>query len=399
MRSLCLISTLLFLCVSAISQTRIYSSCTQLLPPDATERVNFGCSLAIQGNELFVGGWNNGNGNKVYVYEIDEYADVSLKQIIQTPEKSKNCFGYLLAVSGDKMVITASTSQNLYCYRKIDGVWTTNAVARNLPNVPNCISMYGNTIVVTSLGNAVICTIDNEGNFIDDVVELENTSKSAGCMVSENLITVAKKNVSVHFFEKENEQWVRTDTIADESVGYSNITYFVHENDEVVWGNQGAQKVNFATKHKGTWSIDTILCAPDTYIGDSWGRTVVKKDNVLIVSGNFIMNQDAMPAYYYEKINGSWTLTTELFSNKIMGNAAAYNGRIYVNSNQNNIDGKTLLGCVYLFDLSVLGNQSAITNVIADSKIDNSIYNLQGQKVDNPSRGLYIRNRKLIMKR
>lgn len=404
-----LFSALAIACATAnaIAEITTITDCTTLTP-EAETAVSFGQSVAMKDNLLFVGAGNNQNGNFVNIYDVTKN---ELLQTIYNPTETKAFFGYQVAVSNDILIVTASTAKTMYSYKLKNGKWggeeglPSDNIA--LDGTPNNISFNDSKIAVSTMNpNITVYTIDSDGKFSETIEKTEDITKGAGCYIKNNILIAIDNAKSINIYEYQDNKWVKAkldeETEASTkitTIGSANATSIVYEDNVFYIGNHKDNCIYSLSKKNTEWEFKTVLSKPQNYTGSTFGRNISIVNGILVVSGN-TSDSEINPIYVYKKTSNTWNEILEAKTPMKIGTSLAYNGSYIVASNMTTAsDDGANQGSVYVFNIKdYIDKCMAISNIQDNNSInDNTIYDLQGRVVKNPSHGIYIQNHKLIM--
>lgn len=411
MRKFC--TSILLMLIGIIGLSAAVPTITEystLSPEAASASTSYGCSIVSQGDELFVGA---PQANYVDIYKLNGNG-YEFSQKIKAPAIA-NFFGYILAVSGDILMVVASTSKKIYSYKKTEGVWDVDLPVDSIviTQVPNALSFNNSKLAVSLSSGVELYSVNGNGYFTDksNPYKFSDVTTAAGCFINGDTLFAVEKTKYVCVYEKINDGWIlkkKFDGDEVANIGNANVTNFAYEKGEYIAGNHKVENICSFSKVNDEWKI-TIIDHPSSYThadNVNWGRNVCLKDGIMMVS----TNNKNYPIYIFKKVDGVWTEYLEANSTNQMGSSMTFNGRFIAVSNQllpgTYFDKEKLLeksfnnkGIVYVFDITQTPPPvpAAIGSLQQEQNIDMQIYDLQGRPVQNPTRGLYIKNHKLIM--
>lgn len=386
-----------------------------LLPEDyasATATLMFGYGMDMSNDTLFVSACGNG-GRYVNVYKLNEDLTVAPTLLQQLSNADDSFFGYSVSKDGEYLAVTASTAKMFYLYKKnSSGSYesfysvdvTTLITDATIPQV----SMHGKYVLLTTQKAGVaVLKIDEENSTVSIDYASENIYSSVGLSASdENLsayITAGSNKLVI--IERDEE----TDTYSEQSIdfedGITNHSGVDIENGVIAVANVTTSKLHLIEKDSdGLWSITHTADAPETDNNATFGYNVDFKNGYILVTSNYSSSTNGS-SYVYYLSDDELSISCEIVSTADdlnMGSGGAFNGTICAISNSNYIsDGASYSsGIVYIFDLSdILGDQSdSIDKVVVNQSItDGKTYDLNGREVINPTRGMFIRNGRLLL--
>ena len=296
---------------------------------------NFGFSVAISGNQLVVGAYNENNdmnganelfsAGSAYVFEKNNGSWVQTQKLVAADRGADDNFGYSVAISDNQVVVGAYAEDHdvnganelnfagsAYVFEKENGSWvqTQKLVAADR----GANDYFGESVAISD--NQVVVGAHAE----DHDVNGANALNFAG---------------SAYVFEKINGNWGQTQKIvaADRGANDQFGNCVAISGNQLVVGAKGESHdvngdnaLNFAgsayvfEKENGSWIQTQKIVASDRGVDDYFGNSVAISGNHLVV-GAWHENHDvnganalnfAGSAYVFEKINGSWGQTQKL---------------------------------------------------------------------------------------
>ncbi|MCK9254305.1 MAG: hypothetical protein M0P36_00780, partial [Bacteroidales bacterium] len=292
----------------------------KLIPNDPVSDCNFGCSLAIENDNLIIGAYTKKDGSNlnvgaVYTYNLVANSWVFSQKLMPSDCSAGDLFGYSIALSGDYL-IAGSYAQD---YNSSGGAYLTDAGAAYI---------FKNNSGTWTQSQKIVPDDRVENNRFGYTVNiLENCAVISAAYDSRNSGGIADKNHtgSVYVFKNIND----------------------------------------------TWTQDQKIITNDRMDDDEFGNAIsIYNDNLVIASAkqdydengeNMIFNAGAI--YLYKNISDSWEFSQKITannrqSNDYFGNAIAlYNNDLLVGVAQHNYDSNndnflTSAGAVCVFNNS-----------------------------------------------
>ena len=274
----------------------------QLTASDAGNGDEFGRSVAISGDTILIGASTEENfRGSAYVYEKGAgWANGSANQVIKLTASDRGVedyFGISAAISGDIIVLGAqmddigtNTDQgSAYVFEKLDGIWTQTA---KLVAADGASEFYfGNKVAVS--GNTIVV-----GSIGDD----ENGDLSGSAFIFEKLVG----------------SWTQTAklTATDGAAGDTFGSFITFDGTSLVisatHGNDNKGAVYIFEKLVGNWTQTARLTASDGAADDNFNTAAISGDTILVGAAYNDDHGDASgSAYIFEKPVSGWEDMTE----------------------------------------------------------------------------------------
>lgn len=302
----------------------------------------FGWVLAIDGDRMIVGAPNEGSASDpsnpgdngapgsgaAYVY-VRQGQDWVLEDWLKAPnaegpqsgETAGDQFGFTVAISGDRVVVGASSedsgTQNqadnsalsagaAYVYRREGSAWVFEAYLKS--PYPTGFGYFSSSVAIS--GDTIAIGARNE-----------STRDAGGTAV----LGAAGQ---VHVFRRNGTQWSLEDSLdpdattgAGDQLGYS----VAIDGDTVVagalavsGGNSGA--VRAYTRSGTIWTFQQQVTASDAHNQDWFGATVALDGNTMVVGASEVLNRtdgsgvsiDPGAAYVFTRTGNTWSQAQKL---------------------------------------------------------------------------------------
>ena len=301
---------------------------------DGVSNDNFGCAVAIHGNTVAVGAYNDGQQGSVYVFErpvggwSGNNVNETAKLTASNPETDEY-FGYSLAM-GDSLIAVGAYGDNtsrgsVYVFEEPDTGWTSGTQTAKLKSsVEQDYDCFGKSV-------AIYDTTIVTGAYHDDYSSYTNCG-------------------SAYIYTRKNSQWVSTtqedykitasDKAIDDQFGRS-VDIFGNTIVIGAYGKNSNQGVAYIFEFNGTSWIQQGKLIPSNGSSDDYFGISASIYGDTVVIGSYLNNMNGITnsgaVYLFEKPNGGWTDINEdqiLFANDA---AADDDFGISVSINQDNI--------------------------------------------------------------
>lgn len=236
----------------------------KLTPCDLSEEDEFGCSVSISGETIFIGAIHDDDLAKdagaVYVFDRSSSPR-------PTPTSSPNPSPIPRKITYESEKIFADDGEGY-------------------DHFGHSVSISGNNAIVGAYG---------EGDGYDICIG------------------------AVYFFEKIGEEWIQTQKLRASETG--SWDYFGRSvsisGDIAIAGDLGHEAAFIFEKQNGTWTQKTKLVSNDNESGDEFGYSVSISGTTVIIGTRWDddMGSRSGSAYIFDKINGTWTQTAKLLAN------------------------------------------------------------------------------------
>ena len=307
----------------------------KLKAPDAAPGDRFGHSVAVDGNTVVIGAYQddaNGSGSgSAYVFTKDSDGWSQVAKLTASDPAEDDRFGYSVAVDGDTIVVGAyqdddngSSSGSAYVFTKSGGVWGNDpgsgtdrvetaklaaSDAAEFDYFGHSVAVDGDTIVVgargatTTNGAAYVFSKPTNGPWVDTNTAAKLTASGgaagdqfgAAVAVYEDTVVVGaprrdRAKGSAYVFSKPGTGWVDTNTAAkltasdgaaNDEFGFSvavdgnTIVVGAYQDDDN--GLQSGSAYVFSKPASGGWATATEtakLTASDGVANDEFGFSV-----------------------------------------------------------------------------------------------------------------------------
>lgn len=312
-----------------------WTQMAQLAPTDLQEEDDFGASVAISGDTVFVSApGQDGDRGVVYVFRKQTNNTwTQLTKITAIGGASGDYFGSSIAVANNYLAIGATDYETVYIYKKDNtGNWIyeDEVFDGSIGSYfGQSVSLSGNTLVVGAVDEADAGAIfvyerDNSGNWeLKDRLAPNNLDLGAGfgfatgisgnTIVASGFVLMSGKSV-VQVYEKdlagnwlEKTRLTSEDLADDAGLGFS---VAIHNNTIVLGGpgnvvGKGAAVV-YEKNIDGDWIQKRVIIPADLASGDQFGTSVAISKTSIVVGASFIpsllsINFGTGGAYFYSQ--------------------------------------------------------------------------------------------------
>lgn len=331
--SLLIVSVLLFTAFTANSQN--WSELIKVCASDREANDNYSFSVAIDGDYAIVGAYQEdedtlneatlSNAGSAYIYKNEAGTWVEMQKIVASDRSSIDNFGYSVAINGDYVIVgayqedndvvggnTMSNSGSAYIFKNIAGEWTE--MQKIVASDRNTDDFFGASV-----------SISGEYAVIGAYQEDENASGNS----------TMSNSGSAYIFHNVSDTWSEVQKIvaSDRSaVDYFGLSvsmsgdYLIvgaYSEDENVAGSATLNNAGSAYIFKnnaGTWAQSQKIVASDRGAEDFFGYSVSISGNVAIVgayqedhntSGSANLANSGS-AYIYTRNGSTWTQSQKL---------------------------------------------------------------------------------------
>lgn len=380
-----------------------------LLKHDNVTKQNFGFSVCLDDDKIYVGGIGGADVSGV----VDVFDSNSGEQlsIISKDLTDTKFFGYDVDVCGDYMVVGSGTGKKFFLYKKdSDGNWIEKDSKE--VSASSYVSVDGKNVVVSLYNTSSLefFTINDEDKLVS-VASFNDGDKNQSCDVKGNVAAVACKETGIRIYEFDGSEWVFSTAIEPSVEGstihFNNVSI---EGELVVFANKGSLSNDktgsvFVVEKQsdGSWiQVANFVCPKDEF--NTFGHIVRAADGMIAVA----TNKKSNICYIYAKDKaGMWrnaiVLKTQNAADQI-GYAMDFDGkRVVATNNLAKPDGVVTQGEAYVFDISELDVDDIVEKLPTDVKRmsvemqDGQYYDLQGHRIDIPSKGIYVQNGRIVL--
>ncbi|RLD50856.1 MAG: hypothetical protein DRI94_07585 [Bacteroidetes bacterium] len=338
---------------------------------------NYGFSVDIDGNYAVVGARGaNTNTGVAYVLYYDGTNWTTQATLQASDGSSNDYFGYAVAIHGNTIIVGAyndNTEGSVYVFERPLSGWSGNNVNENAKltaSIPETDEYFGRSLDITDSVIVVGAYGDNNGKGSVYVFEEPTTGWTTGTQT-------AKLKSSV---EQDNDYFGKSVAIYD-----TTIVIGAYHDDYSSLSNCGSAYI--FTRKNSHWvsstNEDFKITASDKAIDDEFGRSIDIFDNTIVV-GAYGKNSNQGIAYIYEFNGTSWLQSGRLIpSNGASGDrfgisCSIYSDTVLVGSYLSNMNGITSSGSAYLFKKPVGGwtdiNESQI--LFANDAVSNDDFGI-----------------------
>ena len=328
----------------------LFSAESKLTASDAAAGDEFGFSVAISGDTLVVGAYQDDDGGtssgSAYVFTRSGNTWTQQAKLTAPDAAASDYFGKSVAISGDSVVVGAygnddagSTSGSAYVFTRSGTTWTeqqkvTASDAAAGDRFGESVAISGDTLLVGAHAN-------------------DDAGSNSG---------------SAYVFTRIGNTWTEQQKLAGSDTGYDDnfgksvaisgdtlvVGAYIDDDD----GSASGSAYVF-TRSSTTWTQKKKLTASDAAAGDYFGESVAISGDTLVVGAD--RNDDAGgssgSAYVFTRSGTSWTEQQKLTASDAaagdyFGESVAISGdRVVVGAYQDD-DGGTSSGSAYVFTRS-----------------------------------------------
>jgi len=304
-----------------------------------------------------------------------EFSTSSVQQILDSDGKSKDWFGYTVAVQDDLMVIGAIKTDDIgadtgsaHIYKKIDGIWELSQKLlsdnpRSYGNFGGSVDIINGTVLVGSSSPNSVSVFSNIDGTWTNVLELSPTLEEFEIDAISDTILLSD-GTRIHVYENTGSKHTKTGILESQDG---------HNNDHFGWSRAvsnnfifvSAEKDNENGKYSGavyvyqkiddTWQLSEKLLG--AHVKQYFGSFIsIDNDTLLIGAKNAVADGIKTGAsFIYENNGTNWNKTTELSaSDKGYVHWFGYDGIIYDDTiligSPKDVDNGEDSGSVYLFE-------------------------------------------------
>lgn len=302
---------------------------TLLMASDAVAGDGFGKSIALNGNTLMVGKFDNAEA--VYVFDRDPETGLwtQTQKITMTSQVASD-FGYRIALTDDYAVITArkavGSEGRAYVYEKmgVSGLWTEMATLdgstiSSSDEFGKSVAAFDDyAIVGTNYGESAFLFKRNSSNSWSQIDVLNPSSGSGrfGYAVAIDdgyalvgMVTANGGRGRVISFAYTDAGAYQTDIISageQEASEFFGVAIAMDDNRAII-GKYNGTSVYLETRSGNTWSQTTVITGSDTEGSHRFGRQVALDGSRALVGAYY--NESA---YVFDESGSSWTQTQKL---------------------------------------------------------------------------------------
>ncbi|HBD26650.1 T9SS type A sorting domain-containing protein [Flavobacterium sp.] len=343
----------------------------RITPTNASNVYSFGDAISHFNNDFVIGGYDGilPTGNfRYYAFEKNINGFVQ-NQIIACPEIGQN-FGTSLDIENDFLFIGSPNNSYLiqnggavYIYKKTAGIWNflTKIQPSNLSTdeqFGTSVHVYNNQVFIGAINydsngnatdnNGAIYVFDKSGDsFTFNQIISVNYNKNLGQFIDieNNFMICTNTNstngeTNVLSYEKQSNSWNLVNNFNVGNLGenknlkvnYSNNQLFVSKDG---WPNSNpiTRGIEIYNLQGNNWVYETIF---NHAIGDYTEASINVENNIMVVSalGFYILQMERKnTSVYYKKINNNWT-----FMNTLMGQSGVDDDNFgYLNKIKGNV--------------------------------------------------------------
>ncbi len=329
-----------------------WSQTAKLFPDDGGWDDEFGASVSVSGNTVFIGArlddqeWVDDSG---FTYLYSNAGGTWARTATLAGANKGNggdSFGWSIAVSGNTAVVAGGyTAENrdgwgqAYVFSYTNYAWTETAVLKDdsrWGNFGERVGIDGNTIVVSEHwrnGHGGVNVFSNDSGTWARTATLTPSDAMEGdgfgysMAVSGHTIVVGGHNYDnrdgwhhVYVFSNDGGTWTETAILRSEETWDAfgeRPTSVAIDGKTIVIGAKGADGGKGAVyvfgNDGGTWTQTAKLTASDGIGGDQFGHSVSIDGNTIVVGGTNESKRDGWgQAYVFNNDGGTWTETAIL---------------------------------------------------------------------------------------
>ncbi len=297
-----LVATAIFLAVTAATAPSA-SVQTKLIGTDTVAADRFGRSVAIDGNTLVVGAFNDGQvatrAGSAYVFDRSDGAWEQSAKLVAPDGVAHAEFGVAAALQGDRLVVGAAGDQAsvgaAYVFDRTDGTWgePTKLLGTSAPSTRQgmSVALDGDTIVVGT----------DQGDYGAGSVFVFRLVESTWAL--EQHLTASDGAV---------------DDIFGYSVSIDGNTLVAGAMFESEKGDRAGAAYVF-TRTGDVWTEQQKLTASDAVAGAEFGRGVaVEADTILVGAPRQVVDMATVGAVYtFERTGSTWNEVQRLVASQV----------------------------------------------------------------------------------
>ena len=280
----------------------------KLIASDGAAGDNFGASIAISGDTVVVGAWNddigtNNDQGSAYVYTRSGATWTEQAKLTASDGAADDIFGHRVSVSGDIAVVGApygnvgsnSNQGSAYVFTRSGTAWTEQTKLTSSAGAAS--DQFGVSVAVS--GDSVLV-----GSNADDV----------GSNTNQGSATVFQTRTSI---SKKTATDLAEGDMLGQSVALSGDTAVVGASGDDIGANIDQGSAYVFVREEGRWKVKTKLTAADGAAGDNFGWSVSIDGSTIVVGApndDVSGIADAGSTYVFVGSGASWTQETALRS-------------------------------------------------------------------------------------
>ena len=326
---------------------------TKLTASDGDQDDLFGDSLALGGDTIVVGAWEDeelGSGSgSAYVFEKVDGEWVETAKLLASDGAEGDFFGISPGVEGNTIVVAAPGDESdtgaVYTFEKIEGEWVeteklTASDGSDGDAFGRFVSIQGDQMVIGAMGD------DDHGN------------NSGAAYIFEKIEGVWTETAKLTASDGDNRNLFGRQARIDGN----RVIIGAYKNE-----NKGAAYIY--EKIEGVWTETAKLTASDGADRDSFGRSVYIEGNIAIVGARADDDNgdESGSVYIFEQVDGEW-LEIEKITASDGGEGDRFGRRVFLDGN-NLFVGATknnLVGAAYVYELDINSDSQEPVEPIVD---------------------------------
>jgi hypothetical protein len=386
----------------------------KFFPSDANAGDGFGVSVAIDGNTAVVGAYQNdsngGDCGAAYVYEFSGSQWVQKQKLIPSDGSAGDKFGKSVAIQGDTIVVGSydDNEGSAYVFSNSGGVWTQQQkiVAPDAATGDKfgcSVSIDNNTIVVGAYGDdgyagsaSVFVLAGSSWVFQQKLTALNAESMDIfGCSVAidSNIIIIGASNDdysgisdagSAYIYQRQDATWLEQNILrASDGGPYHHFGYSVAIDDN--WAVIGAYEGNsdivsgagaayvFAKINTDWVERQKLFDANAPCSGDDFGWAVAIKNDTILVGCplDFVDGNKTGSVFEFARTDTNWVQSDRLTAgdantNDRFGSSLALSGRHIIIGAPDKFNNDKSTGSAYIFN----ENNAVTGDFDGDSDVD-----------------------------